>query len=202
MLHVIIAPDMQCNHAASRNVTPPRQPRWLTGLKRSLVHSLMIARHCVLRNWDRILVRAVKGLISRAGWSRYVRYCGKETLNFNKPTKPQCDASHEHVWWMLITTKGAVNHKNMFSACHLTGSNNMYTYYVYMLLLPDDTTLVMSYPNNVQKAMWRRLWQPVLLHIRPWTLYSMEQSCNYPTDECNYITGILAICDTSEIEWG
>ena len=44
-----------------------RQSRWLSGLRRSLVHSLMIARHCVLRNWDRILVRAVKGLISRAG---------------------------------------------------------------------------------------------------------------------------------------
>ena len=42
-------------------------PRWLSGLMRSLVHSQMIACHCVLRNWDRILVRAVKGLISRAG---------------------------------------------------------------------------------------------------------------------------------------
>ena len=38
------------------------QPRW-----RSLVHSLMIARHCVMRNWDRIPIRTVKGLISRAG---------------------------------------------------------------------------------------------------------------------------------------
>ena len=37
------------------------QPRWLSGLRRSHVH------HCVLSNWDRILVRAVKGLISRAG---------------------------------------------------------------------------------------------------------------------------------------
>ena len=32
---------------------------------RCLVHSLMIVRHCVLRNWDRILVRAVRGLIDR-----------------------------------------------------------------------------------------------------------------------------------------
>ena len=63
--------------------------------------------HCVLRNWGRILVRAVKGLISRAGmvsicpllwqrdvklqqtiiglaWSRYVYYCDKET-----PNKPE-----------------------------------------------------------------------------------------------------------------
>ena len=48
-------------------ITFASHPRWLSGLRRSLVHSLMIARHCVLRNWDRILVRAVKGLISRAG---------------------------------------------------------------------------------------------------------------------------------------
>ena len=43
------------------------QPRWLSGLRRSLVHSLMVARHCVRRNWDQIPGRAVKGLISRAG---------------------------------------------------------------------------------------------------------------------------------------
>ena len=34
----------------------------------SRVHSLwLLVDHCVLRNWDRILVRAVKGLISRVG---------------------------------------------------------------------------------------------------------------------------------------
>ena len=44
------------------------QPRWLSGLMCSRVHSLwLLVDHCVLRNWDRILVRAVKGLISRAG---------------------------------------------------------------------------------------------------------------------------------------
>ena len=44
------------------------QPRWLSGLTRSCVHSLwLLVDHCVLSNWDRILVRAVKGLISRAG---------------------------------------------------------------------------------------------------------------------------------------
>ena len=44
------------------------QPRWLSGLRRSRVHSLwLLVDHCVLRNRDRILVRAVKGLISRAG---------------------------------------------------------------------------------------------------------------------------------------
>ena len=38
---------------------PQSQPRWLSGLRCSLVHSLMIVHHCFLRNWDRILVRAV-----------------------------------------------------------------------------------------------------------------------------------------------
>ena len=46
----------------------------------------LLVDHCVLRNWDRILVRAVKGLILGLAWSRYVRYCDKETLNSNKPT--------------------------------------------------------------------------------------------------------------------
>ena len=43
----------------------------------------LLVDHCVLRNWDRILVSAVKGLISRAG-TGYVHYCDKETLNSNK----------------------------------------------------------------------------------------------------------------------
>ena len=51
----------------------------------------LLVDHCVLRNWDRILVRAVKGLISRAGmmvsicpllWQRDVK------LQQTKPTKP------------------------------------------------------------------------------------------------------------------
>ena len=45
-----------------------RQPRWLSGLTRSCVHSQwLLVDQRVLSNWDRILVRAVKGLISRAG---------------------------------------------------------------------------------------------------------------------------------------
>ena len=56
-----------CGVDVSSSSMSLRQARWLSGLRCSLVHSLMIARHCVLRNWDRILVRAVKGLISRAG---------------------------------------------------------------------------------------------------------------------------------------
>ena len=48
------------------NLTP--QWPWLSGLRRSLIYSLKIVCHCVLRNWDRILARAViSGLISRAG---------------------------------------------------------------------------------------------------------------------------------------
>ena len=37
----------------SNTCTPCKcsQPRWLSSLRRSLDHSLMIARHCVMRNW-------------------------------------------------------------------------------------------------------------------------------------------------------
>ena len=68
-----------------------RQPRWLSGLMRSRVHSLwLLVDHCVLRNWDRILVRAVKGLNSRAGmvsicpllWQRDVKL--QQTTTYKK----------------------------------------------------------------------------------------------------------------------
>ena len=68
--------------------------RWLSGLRCSRVHSLwLLVDHCVLRNWDRILVRAVKGLISRAGmvaicpllWQRDVKL--QQT---NQPTLVSC----------------------------------------------------------------------------------------------------------------
>ena len=47
----------------------------------------LLVDHCVLRNWDRILVRAVKGLISRAGmvsicpllWQRDVKLPTNQT---------------------------------------------------------------------------------------------------------------------------
>ena len=52
------------------------QSRWLSGMRRSHLHSLMIARrslcHCV-----------IFGL----AWSRYVHYCDKETLSPNKPNQ-------------------------------------------------------------------------------------------------------------------
>ena len=60
---------------------------------RSRIHSLwLLVDHCVLRNWDRILVRAVKGLISRAGmvsicpllWQRDVKL---QQTNKWKPLK-------------------------------------------------------------------------------------------------------------------
>ena len=60
------------------------QPRWLSGLRRSLDHSLMIARHCVLGNWDRISVRAVRGLISRAGMVSICPLLWQRDLNSNK----------------------------------------------------------------------------------------------------------------------
>ena len=51
----------------------------------------LLVDHCVLRNWDRILVRAVKGLISRAGmvsicpllWQRDVKLPTNQTTNWH-----------------------------------------------------------------------------------------------------------------------
>ena len=43
----------------------------------------MIVRHCVLRNWDRILGRAVKGLMSRAGM------VSRSPLPWQRDVKPQ-----------------------------------------------------------------------------------------------------------------
>ena len=70
----------------------------------------LLVDHCVLRNWDRILVRAVKGLISRAGmvsicpllWQRDVKlqqtkHCTMNGGHFVDPI------THWTIWlWPLI----------------------------------------------------------------------------------------------------
>ena len=86
------------NHYLTPKLLPYMKPRWLSGLMRSRVHSLwLLVDHCVLRNWDRILVRAVKGLISRAGmvsicpllWQRDVKL---QQTNYHTCTLPLKDA--------------------------------------------------------------------------------------------------------------
>ena len=71
---------------------------------RSRVHSLwLLVDHCVLRNWDRILVRAVKGLISLAGMVSICRYCDKETLNSNKQTNKHIQPFYLfQIWYVDI----------------------------------------------------------------------------------------------------
>ena len=65
------------------------QPRWLSGLMRSRVHSLwLLVDHCVLRNWDRILVRAVKGLISRAGMVLICPLLWQRDVKLQQTNKP------------------------------------------------------------------------------------------------------------------
>ena len=63
------------------------QPRWLSGLKRSRVHSLMIARRSLCpEKLGSNPGQGSKGInFLGLAWSRYVRYCDKETLNSNKP---------------------------------------------------------------------------------------------------------------------
>ena len=66
-----------------------RQPRWLSGLRRSRVHSLwLLVDHCVLRNCDRILVRAVKGLISRAGMVSICPLLWQRDVKLQQTNKP------------------------------------------------------------------------------------------------------------------
>ena len=75
------------------------QPRWLSGLTRSCVHSLwLLVDHCVLSNWDRILVRAVKGLISRAGM---VSIC---PLLWQRDVKLQQTNNIGCAWGMISST--------------------------------------------------------------------------------------------------
>ena len=63
------------------------QPRWLSGLKRSRVHSLMIARRSLCpEKLGSNPGQGSKG-INFSGWHGLdmSRYCDKETLNSNKP---------------------------------------------------------------------------------------------------------------------
>ena len=72
-----------------------RQPRWLSGLMRSRVHSLwLLVDHCVLRNWDRILVRAVKGLISRAGMVSICPLLWQRDVKLQQASKQAVDSWH------------------------------------------------------------------------------------------------------------
>ena len=59
----------------------------------------LLVDHCVLRNWGRILVRAVKRLISRAGLDMS-HYCDKETLNSNKPN--QTEYKHNMLLFIFV----------------------------------------------------------------------------------------------------
>ena len=63
------------------------QPRWLSGLRRSRVHSLMIARRSLCpEKLGSNPGQGSKG-INFSGWHgmAYVHYCDKETFNSNKP---------------------------------------------------------------------------------------------------------------------
>ena len=71
----------------------PSQPRWLSGLRRSRVHSMMIARRSLCpEKLGSNPGQGSKG-INFSGWhsldmSVTDHYCDKETLNSNKPNQP------------------------------------------------------------------------------------------------------------------
>ena len=62
----------------------------------------LLVDHCVLRNWDRILVRAVKGLISRAGmvsiwpllWQRDVKLQQTKPSPHASKKQKKCGSCH------------------------------------------------------------------------------------------------------------
>ena len=63
------------------------QPRWLSGLRRSRVHSLVIARRSLCpEKLGSNPGQGSKGIVLGLAWSRYVHYCDKETLHSNKPS--------------------------------------------------------------------------------------------------------------------
>ena len=69
----------------------------------------LLVDHCVLRNWDRILVRAVKGLISRAGmvsicpllWQRDVKLQQTKHTNTSEWWCGQTLLGRHHVHWRI-----------------------------------------------------------------------------------------------------
>ena len=72
----------------------------------------LLVDHCVLRNWDRILVRAVKGLISRAGmvsicpllWQRDVKLQQTNIWKTYYPLVFLVVHIMSPVWWGLHNT--------------------------------------------------------------------------------------------------
>ena len=63
----------------------------------------LLVDHCVLRNWDRILVRAVKGLISRAGMVSICPLLWQRDVKLQQ-TKPKL--SSIPFFWFFISIGG------------------------------------------------------------------------------------------------
>ena len=83
-----------------------RQPRWLSGLMRSHVNSLwLLIDHCVLRNWDRILIRAVKGLIYRADMVSICPLLWQRDVKLKQTNKP-----HPFATWVRDALEVAYDH--------------------------------------------------------------------------------------------
>ena len=87
----------------------------------------LLVDHCVLRNWDRILVRAVKGLISRAGmvsicpllWQRDVKLPTIQPTNLlNAMTNT----------WRHVTCKGG-----LYSNRNVMGGSWFHSFIIYTL---------------------------------------------------------------------
>ena len=115
---------------------------------RSRVHSLwLLVDHCVLINWDRILVRAVKGLISRAGmvsicpllWQRDVKLQQTTASYYN--TAILCLIIIyllSFVWWKQFTKLCMVKWYMYIYYVYKSSATNLY-YFPRQLLLSGKT---------------------------------------------------------------
>ena len=62
----------------------------------------LLVDHCVLRNWDRILVRAVKGLISRAGMVSICPLLWQRDVKLQQTKHPRNDPFSPIIWCPCI----------------------------------------------------------------------------------------------------
>ena len=148
--------DQNCLLSWFYHVAVTSQPRWLSGLMRRRVHSLwLLVDHCVLRNWDQILVRAVKGLISRAGM---VSIC---------PLLWQRDVKLQQTTTLLLLSQYSL-HIILISIWHLTNVPIWHCIYVTYWRYKDVTKW---HCNNVTKWRCCNVWIKRLknFHIQPKT---------------------------------
>ena len=143
------------------------QPRWLSGIKRSRVHSLwLLVDHCVLRNWDRILVRAVKGLISRAGMVSICPLLWQRDVKLQQTNKQTQENTLPCVWWGNPLTP--------YKHCHTGSSHPGRTEVIDLLSSTRQQAQAVTHPSTKRDQYCLPSWVIIyyMWHtIDKWNLY-------------------------------